>query len=123
MYLNFEQNQNLHCLGLKPAVAARRVGGVGAAAGVGTETGRDATALVHVPDLDLLTGRGGSAGVAGIPAAGPGVQVEGRERKAQTVGGTNMWTDRLQRNLLWVTSTTAKSPASCSLVALCSLKG
>lgn len=37
-----------------------------------------------------------------------------------TAGRTNMWTDLHQRSLLLETSTTAKSPASCSLVVLCS---
>lgn len=131
-YILFKCNQDLLCSDLKPAAAAaKRVEEVGAGVetgtetGIETETGRGATALVlaHAPDRALLTKSVGSAGVAGILAADPGVQAEETERKAQTAGGINMWTGRPQRSLLWVTSTMAKSPASCSLVASCSWKG
>lgn len=113
------------CLDLKPAAAARREGAEVAAAAeteieTGTETDAGAIALVpgHVP----MTGTGGSAGPAGVLAAGHGVLHGGTETRARTAGRTNTWTAPHQRSPPWVISTMAKSPVLCSLAVLCSWK-
>lgn len=121
-------------LDLKQAAAVGRSGGAEAGAeteiGIETEIGRgteietegDAIALAPVLDLVLMRGTGESAGAAGTLAADPGVQLAQTETKAQTAGRTNMWTALHQRSHLWLISTMAKSPVSCSLAALCSWK-
>ena len=78
--------------------------------------------------LDLETGKGigaakrnvGPAGVTGRPVraeTGSGRETEMWTNMLKTAGRTNMSTDHLRRSLLWGTSTTARSPAPCSLAA------
>ena len=111
----------------------------GAVARTGTETGVDATAHAPGPVQGTApaTGTGRETGretgteitarstrLAGLTAPLAPVETETESEMwtstLKTAGRTNMSTDHLRRSLLWGTSTTAKSPASCSLAALSS---
>lgn len=88
--------------------------------GIETETGGDAIALDRARDPGLAPetateieteakeGRSPPAGGSARPAP------ERIRTGTGTAGKTNTWTGLLQRSLLWGTSTTARSPASCS---------
>lgn len=91
--------------------------------GIGTEGGTTALGLV----LGLAPGRGIGSAVMTDPEGGRAAGAPGAappaHRRTLTAGGTNTWTDPLQRSPPLGTFTAAKSLASCSLVASCSSKG
>lgn len=112
---------------VKAGVAAEK----GTDTGIGTRTGGDGTALDHVPGQGLapettivteteIVGKEETSRLDGLsvhPAP------EKTKKRTLTGGRTNTWTGLLQRSPLLVTSTMAKSPASCSLDALSSWRG
>lgn len=91
-------------------------------------TGRDGIVLVLDPSPDLapetVNGTEIETEIAAkdetnLPA-GLSAHLAPEKTKTETLtaGRTNMWTALHQKSLLLVTSTTAKSPVSCSLDAL-----
>lgn len=96
-----------------------------------TETGGDGSVPGRALEIGIATEREtetekesrarGEKSPPGGPSARP---APGRTRtETLTAGKTNTWTGLRLRSLLLVTSTTARSPASCSLDALFNWKG
>jgi len=91
---------------------------------IGRRTGRDGTVRVPGPgrvpetvmgtEIDITAKEATNipVGLSALPAP------KKSKKETLTAGRTNMWIALLQRNLLLVTSTTGRSPASCSLGAL-----
>lgn len=112
-------------------VAAEAKRGIGTVTEIPIETGGDDTVPVpgHAREIAIATeketetesrGRGERSppgGTSAHPAPGR------TKTETLTAGRTNTWTGLRLRSRLWVTSTTARSPALCSLDALFNWKG
>lgn len=102
------------------SLGPRRNAEVGAGVEIAIENGSGNPALALVREIGTRVNQGIAPGV-GVPA---GTTRRGRslERKAASDGGISTWTGPHQKSLPLGTSTMAKSPASCSLAVLSSLK-
>lgn len=110
-------------------VAAEAEREIGTVTEITIETGGDDTVPARAREIATATEREketesrerGEKSLPGGPSAHP---VPGRTKtETLTAGRTNTWTGLRPRSLLSVTSTTARSPASCSLDALFNWKG